>query len=123
MEDFDALEIQFAMEFEKDTSLNESMNKNEVDSYLMEALERKSNTFDILMWQKANSNKYPILSHIARDLLVMHVSIVASESAFSAEGKVFNCYMSSLSPKTIEALICTKNGVNAPHGQQTLKSS
>jgi len=28
MEDFDALEMQFAMEFEKDMSLNESMNKN-----------------------------------------------------------------------------------------------
>ena len=35
--------------------------------------------FDILSWWKANSKKYKILSHMARDVLAMPVSIVASD--------------------------------------------
>ena len=52
-------------------NLNINNHKNEVDLYLMESLEKKSNTFDILMWWKVNSSKYPILSQIAWDFLVM----------------------------------------------------
>ncbi|CAD5327220.1 unnamed protein product [Arabidopsis thaliana] len=39
--------------------------------------------FDVLGWWRTNSSKYPVLSAIARDLLAMQVSSVASESAFS----------------------------------------
>ena len=99
----------FAMEFEMDMNLSESMNKNEVDLYLMEALEKTTHNFDILNWWKVNSTKYPTLGHIARDVLAIHVSTVASESAFSTGGRVLNNYRSSLTPKTVEALICAQN--------------
>lgn len=108
-----APEDAFALEVEMDMNLNESMQKNEVDLYLMEKLEKKSHGFDILNWWKVNSNKYPILGQMARDVLAMPVSTVASESSFSTEGRVRTCYRSSLTPKTVEALICTQNWCKA----------
>ncbi|KAK4280640.1 hypothetical protein QN277_012239 [Acacia crassicarpa] len=69
--------------------------------------------FDILSWWKANSEKYKILSHMARDVLAMPVSTVASESAFSTGGRVVDHYRSSLSPKMTEALICSQNWLQA----------
>jgi len=99
----------FAMEFEKDIIMSESLNKNEVNLYLMETLEKRTKTFDILNWWKVNSSKYPILGQMARDVLAMSVSTVASESSFSTGGRILSQYRSSLTPKTVEALICAQN--------------
>ncbi|MEK0311041.1 DUF4413 and hAT family C-terminal dimerization domain-containing protein, partial [Candidatus Phytoplasma fabacearum] len=109
MDDFDSPDLSFDIEFERDMNLGSSSHKNEVDLYLTETLEKKIDTFDILMWWKVNSGKFPILSQIARDVLAMPVSTVASESAFSTRGRVLNSYKSSLTPKTVEALVCTQN--------------
>ncbi|XP_054808631.1 zinc finger BED domain-containing protein RICESLEEPER 2-like [Prosopis cineraria] len=65
--------------------------------------------FDILTWWKVNSTKYRVLSLIARDVLAVPVSTVASESVFSTGGRVIDDYRSSLSPKMTEALICAQN--------------
>ncbi|KAK2388991.1 zinc finger BED domain-containing protein DAYSLEEPER [Trifolium repens] len=92
-----------------DMDLNDNMQKNEVDLYLMENLEKKSPGFDLLNWWKVNSTKYPILGQMARDILAIPLSTVASESAFSTGGRVLNNYRSSLTSKTVEALICTQN--------------
>ena len=107
--DVAGLDSSFALEFEKDMHLSEGMNKNKVDLYLMEALEKTTHSFDILNWWKVNSTEYLTLGQIARDVLAMPVSTVASESAFSTRGRVLNNYRSSLTPKTIEALSCTQN--------------
>ncbi|CAL2255320.1 unnamed protein product [Prunus armeniaca] len=45
---------------------------------------------------------------MARDLLTIPASTVASESCFSAGGRVVSKKWASLSPNTIEALICLK---------------
>ncbi|GAU34708.1 hypothetical protein TSUD_29500 [Trifolium subterraneum] len=78
-----APEDAFAEEVEMDMDLNDNIQKNEVDLYLMENLEKKSPGFDLLNWWKVNSTKYPILGQMARDILVIPLSTVASESAFS----------------------------------------
>uniref|UniRef100_A0A251T751 Putative HAT dimerization domain, Ribonuclease H-like domain protein n=1 Tax=Helianthus annuus TaxID=4232 RepID=A0A251T751_HELAN len=46
---------------------------------------------------------------MARDFLTIPVSTVASESTFSASGRVLNEHRSSLGKDTVEALICTKD--------------
>ena len=47
--DLAAAEISsFALEFEKGMHISESMNKNEVDLYLIEALQKTTHNFDIL---------------------------------------------------------------------------
>ena len=71
------------------------------------------NYFDILGWWKVNSMKFPILTKIARDILSAPVSIVASQSAFSTGGRILDPFRSSLKPKMVEALICTKNWMSS----------
>lgn len=75
----------------------------------METREKKSPDFDILNWWKVNSTKYPTLGIIARDILAMPISTVALESAFSIGGRVLSCYRRSLTPHTVEALLCAQN--------------
>jgi hypothetical protein len=56
-----------------------------------------------------NSGRYPILASIARDVLAIPVTTVASESAFSTGERVLDPYRSSLTPITTEELICTQD--------------
>ena len=65
--------------------------------------------FNVLHWWQLNSTKYPIMAQIARDVLAVPVSSVASESAFSTGGRILDPYRSSLRPLTVEALVCTQN--------------
>ncbi|CAN0829998.1 Zinc finger BED domain-containing protein RICESLEEPER 2 [Linum grandiflorum] len=83
--------------------------KNELDTYLEDKVLRRSVDFDILNWWKANSTKYPTLSLIARDVLAIPISTVASESAFSAGGRLISAQRSRLHVKTVEALMCTQS--------------
>ncbi|KAK4397206.1 putative AC transposase [Sesamum angolense] len=79
--------------------------KSELDKYLGEDLEVFQKEFDILNWWKVNSHRFPILSKIARDILAVPVSTIASESAFSTGGRVLDTFRSSLSSKIVQALI------------------
>lgn len=67
--------------------------------------------FDILGWWKCNESKYPILAKVARDVLAIPVSTVASEFAFSTGGRVVDPHRSSLDPESIEALICAQDWI------------
>ncbi|XP_060183345.1 zinc finger BED domain-containing protein DAYSLEEPER-like [Lycium barbarum] len=82
-------------------------NKSEIEKYLLDDLE-KTNELEILAWWKVSSARYPIISRMARDVLSIPISTVASESAFSISGRILDSYRSSLSPKTVKALICTQ---------------
>ncbi|KAI5323471.1 hypothetical protein L3X38_032543 [Prunus dulcis] len=82
---------------------------HEIDRYLSDAAEQDIEQFDILNWWRVNASKYPVLAVIARDVLAIPVSTVASESTFSTGGRTINSFRSSLSPAMVEALICTQN--------------
>ncbi|KAL4566910.1 hypothetical protein LXL04_031036 [Taraxacum kok-saghyz] len=101
-------ESEFDKECEKDGAFDVS---NELDRYLGERNdeERKNKDFDVLEWWKISSSKYPILAMMARDVLAIQVSIVASESAFSTGGRVLDSFRSSLNPSMVQALICCQN--------------
>lgn len=83
--------------------------KTELDHYLDEEVLPRNSDFDILLWWKLNGVKYPTLQAIARDLLAIPVSTVASESAFSTSGRLVSPHRNRLHPKTIEALMCAQN--------------
>ncbi|PSS00488.1 Zinc finger BED domain-containing protein [Actinidia chinensis var. chinensis] len=83
--------------------------KSELDHYLEEDVLPRNQNFDILAWWKSNGLKYPTLQTIARDVLSVPVSTVASESAFSISGRVVSPNRSKLHPKTLEALMCAQS--------------
>ena len=69
--------------------------------------------FEILGWWKANSNRYQVLSKLARDVLAVPVSTVASESAFSIGGCILDPFQSSLSPLMVQNLVCAQDWLQA----------
>lgn len=84
--------------------------KNDLERYLAdEPINPMTCSFSILDWWKENSGKYKYLSLMAKDILVIPVSTVASESAFSTSGRILDSFRSSLSPKMLEALVCTQS--------------
>ncbi|CAL5339508.1 unnamed protein product [Camellia sinensis] len=89
--------------------------KSEVDKYLEDACEKEgpNSHFEILNWWKVNSSRYKILSQVARDILAIPVSTVASEAAFSTGGRVIDQFRSSLTPKLVECLICLQDWLRA----------
>ena len=50
-----------------------------------------------------------MLSIIARDVLIMPMSTIASEAAFSASGRVVSKKRCNLSPEAIEVVVCLKD--------------
>lgn len=55
--------------------------KDELDTYLGEKLVlfTVEEQFNVLAWWKVNGSNYPILSRIARDILVIPITTIASE--------------------------------------------
>jgi hypothetical protein len=88
-------------------SRNSMQCKTEIEQYFLEDVETLSENFNILMWWKVNSAKFPVLAEIARDVLAIPITTVASESAFSTGGRVIDPFWSSLAAKKVEALVCT----------------
>ncbi|KAK9757915.1 hypothetical protein RND81_01G194600 [Saponaria officinalis] len=94
---------------------NQGGEKSELEKYLeAQKVPIKPNApdnFDILTWWKTNGSTYPILQMIARDILGIPASSVASESAFSTGGRVLSQHRSRLLPSTVEALMCAQNWI------------
>ena len=84
---------------------------NYIDRYLsVETIPFEDNeNLDILIWWKIQQIKYQILSIITRDVLTVPVSIIASEAAFSAGGRVVSQRRCNWSSEAVEAKICLKD--------------
>ncbi|KAI8569973.1 hypothetical protein RHMOL_Rhmol02G0319100 [Rhododendron molle] len=111
MDSLEKMKFQFKMHLEEEDNL---VSKSELERYSMEGCEINNDQFHFLGWWKANSAKYPILSQVARDILAIPVSTLASEFALSTGGRVLDPYRTSLSPKRAEALICTQDWLRSP---------
>nr|XP_028957518.1 zinc finger BED domain-containing protein RICESLEEPER 2-like [Malus domestica] len=86
-----------------------SVKKGELQKYLDDKIVDRRQDIDVLSWWQMERFHYPILSQLARDVLTIPISTVASESAFSIGGKVLDQYRTLLLPDTIQALLCTRD--------------
>lgn len=73
--------------------------RGEVDNYLESVTMPEDKDFNVLNWWKNDTN-YPTLRKIAKDILAIPVSSVASESAFSMGGRVISAHRSRLHSQT-----------------------
>ncbi|XP_019172939.1 PREDICTED: zinc finger BED domain-containing protein RICESLEEPER 2-like [Ipomoea nil] len=92
-----------------------SYKETELQVYLSEKIVEDTPDFDILRWWKLNSERFPTLSKMARDILAVPISTVASESTFSTSGRVLDAFRSSLTPKIVEALVCAQDWMRLPN--------
>jgi len=80
--------------------------RTELDLYLEEPLLPRTQELDIIMWWQHAGLKYPTLRKIARDVLAIPVTTMASESVFSTSGRIISPHRSRLAPSMVEALMC-----------------
>ncbi|KAK3225261.1 hypothetical protein Dsin_005123 [Dipteronia sinensis] len=80
----------------------------ELNRFLEAQFDADENTenFDLLLWWKTYSYMYPVLSHLARDILVIPVSTVSSEQTFSTSGRIIEPRRNCLTPEMVKVLIC-----------------
>ncbi|XP_039066901.1 zinc finger BED domain-containing protein RICESLEEPER 2-like [Hibiscus syriacus] len=98
--------------------------KSELDTYLEEGvlIGEPGVYFDALGWWKENNIKFNILSKMAADILAIPVTTVASESAFSAGGRVIDPHRSSLGTKMVDMLVCGADWYRQYYGLEKNKN-
>lgn len=104
-------------EFKRFKSDNGSIfEKTEIERYLGDVDDVDDN-LDVLTWWKMNVHRFPTLAAMARDVLAVPISTVASESAFSTGGRVLDAFRSSLTPRMAQALICAQDWLRCKEKQ------
>lgn len=83
--------------------------QTELEMYLKDRVERKDEKFNLLAWWRSNTHRFPVLSLMARDVLAIPISTVASESAFSTGGRILDSFRSSLTPRMVQGIICAQD--------------
>lgn len=98
-------------DFDVDISdiMGETHVKSEIDQYLEESVLPRVQDFDVLGWWRVNRSKYPTLAKLASDVLSIPLTTVPPESVFELGERKMDSYLSSLRPKTLQALICAKD--------------
>jgi len=76
--------------------------KMELQKYLNEGLEEDEVGDDVLGLWKIHGPRYHMVAQMARDVLAVPVSTVASQLAFSARGRTLDSFRTSLIPKVID---------------------
>lgn len=92
------------------------MQKSELEEYLEEKCKNRTEELDILRYWSKQVDRYPILSSMARDILCVPITTVASESAFSCSGHIITRFRSSIKTDNAEALLCLRDWVYREQG-------
>ena len=85
------------------------MQKSELEIYLEEQKSSKAEKLDVLQFWCKNEARFSIVSSMARDILCIPISTVASESAFSCSGHIIDRFRSTIKSDNAEALLCLRD--------------
>ena len=90
--------------------------KSELDLYLEEPIIGWSQDFNALTWWKVASSKYPTLSRIARDVLVIPISVATSDKAFYTQKRRLDFLGAGLDGccDVFSKLVCEAHGFREP---------
>ncbi|KAM3248774.1 hypothetical protein P3L10_010543 [Capsicum annuum] len=80
--------------------------REELKYYLRMPLEDHRRWINALDWWKNNETQYPVLSRLARDILNVPMSTVASENAFSQVRQQLGDNRHSLGSNAMNVLVC-----------------
>nr|XP_027094075.1 zinc finger BED domain-containing protein RICESLEEPER 2-like [Coffea arabica] len=94
--------------------------KSDLERYLDEPTEQDWDYFDVLGWWKGNNHRFPILSNMAHDLLVVPVSRAALESKFSRAGYIRDSF-SGKGSKMLQVLLSTKSWLLPSHSSSCVE--
>ncbi|KAM3326725.1 hypothetical protein P3S67_001851 [Capsicum chacoense] len=87
--------------------------QEELKYYLRMAPEDRRRWINTLDWWRSNETQYPVLSRLARDILNVLMSTVASESAFSQGRQQLGDNRHSLGSNAINVLVCLRDWIRA----------
>ncbi|KAM3237153.1 hypothetical protein P3L10_012182 [Capsicum annuum] len=87
--------------------------REELKYYLRSLPENRRRRINTLNWWRNNESKYPVLSRLARDILNVPMSTVASESAFSQGRKQLGDNRHSLGSNAMDVLVCLRDWIRA----------
>ncbi|XP_074296583.1 zinc finger BED domain-containing protein DAYSLEEPER-like [Silene latifolia] len=99
------------------------VSSTELDMYLDEARLNHTLDIDILSWWKDNGKRFSTVANMARDILAIPVTTVASESAFSMGSRVITKWRASLKPETADALLTTRTWLYGFDVQEATKDN
>ena len=85
-----------------------SSSKSMLHTYLEES-RLPLGELDVLSWWKTNEHRYPSVARMARDILAIPITTVASESTFSLSGRILTKYRQSTLPENAEAIVQTRS--------------
>nr|GEV55839.1 ribonuclease H-like domain-containing protein [Tanacetum cinerariifolium] len=69
--------------------------------------------YDVLGFWKAKESTFLVLSHMARDILSVQATSVASELAFSTSGRVLSFRRTRVTPASLKMCMCLKDHLDA----------
>ena len=91
---------------------------NEYDLYCSQTMIKPTQAFNPVLWWKENAHSFPILSAMAKDVLAIPISSVASESAFSQGRQQLGDHRHSLANTSLEVLVCLRDWIRAERRNQ-----
>ncbi|KAF3633962.1 hypothetical protein FXO37_26761 [Capsicum annuum] len=96
-------------------------NLEELKYYLRQPIEGCRARINALDWWKNNKRQYPMLSILARDILNVPMSPVASESAFSQGRQQLGDNRHSLGSNAMNVLVCLRDWIRAECRNQEME--
>ena len=88
------------------------MNHQKAHAEVSQYSSEPSTTNDPLEWWRANSFRYPLLSHLAKKYLSIPATSVPSERVFSTAGNIVTKKRACLDPSTVNMLVFLAENLN-----------